>query len=473
MISIRFKDNIIKEYSIDKLKEIPFFKGLIESCIKINNVLQFNEFDSEIINNFICEREKINFDKYKFDDLFHAKEFLMLYNEPQTQVQFTEQLKHLLLNDINRIDLNNLQNYIYDDDEYLLSDVINEKPELIQLYPYVTSLRYINKNLDLTKFNNLNTLIYYQNIKIKTFVVFDNLKALKELYCVGCENLEDGCFDIFTSLEKLSCGYCYKLKKPFNNNLKNLKELNCSKCENLKDECFDMFISLEKLTCGYCCKLKKPFNNNLKNLKYLDCSSCYNLKDECFDCFYQLRTLYCSFNRKLKNPFNINLKNLEELDCSYCDGVENNCFDIFNNLKILCCNGCYKFKNPFNENLKTLKILHCAYCCNLNDKCFDSFKNLEILFCENCKQLKKPFNANLKSLIRLCCCECHNLEDGCFGAINVVDSLKIGKADLDVLKNLTVLYCSGCKKIKRPFNNLKNLKELYCSDCIHCRGRLC
>ena len=31
MISIKFKDSIIKEYPIDKLKEIPFFKSLIES----------------------------------------------------------------------------------------------------------------------------------------------------------------------------------------------------------------------------------------------------------------------------------------------------------------------------------------------------------------------------------------------------------------------------------------------------------
>ena len=358
MYSIKFRDNIIIQYPDNILKEIPFFKGLIESCVEINDIIPFNEFDSDIINDFICNNETVNFSKYNFDDLFHAKEFLMLYNKPHIQTQFTNQLKKLLLNDINKINLDRLEIYIRNEDKYFLSNIVNRKPELTQLYPYVTSLKYINKNIDLTKFNNLIMLICQYNENIKTFRMFDNLKNLKILHCYNCINLEDGCFDIFINLEELMCDFCYKLKRPFNN-LKNLKKLYCIGCINLEDGCFDALTNLEKLNCKQCDKLKRPFDN-LKNLKKLHCGS---------------------FN--LTNKF---------------VGLENECFSKLTNLKELVCYDCVQFKQPFN-NLEKLKKLRCYNCKSLVDDCFNMLKNLNFLVCHECGN--KSFNVISKNIKRL------------------------------------------------------------------------
>ena len=472
LISIKFKDKIIKEYTINKLKEIPFFKSLIESRNQINDIIQFNEFNSDIIDDFICNNETINFGKYNFDDLFHAKEFLMLYNSSQIREQFTNQLKNLLLNDIGKINLDNLENYIHSENEYMLSDIINEKPELIQLYPYITSLKCINKNIDLTKFNNLIRLSYYDK-DIKTFSSFYNLKTVKELDCSYCFSLEDGCFDTFINLEKLNCKYCEELINPFGN-LKKLKFLNCEGCSRLEGNCFNKdlnnlrylncrccnnlqdgfnaLINLEKLDCCFCEGLKNPFGN-LKSIKTLKCSYCVNLENECFnalinleelrcagcnnlkdDCFnslINLNILDCSECYSLRNPFNINLKNLKKLQC-VDNYFEDNCFNVFEHLEELNCMF-INFKNPFHENLKTLKKLDCSFCDELENEQAGVF-------------------IHLKNLKYLACINCINLEDGCF----------------DVFECLDMLNCNGCPKLKKPFNaNLKNLKKLYCYDCIN------
>ena len=474
MIRIKFNDNIINEYPIKVLKEIPFFKSLIESGVEINDIIPFSEFDSDIISDFIYNSKTVNFNKYKFDDLFHAKEFLMLYNKPHIQTQFTNQLKNLLLNDINKINLDRLEIYIRNEDKYILSDIINEKPDLIQLYPYVTSLRYTNKrNIDLTKFNNLNTLIDRCNDSLSgslfftTYRSFYNLKNLKELDCSDYDNLKDGCFDVFMNLEKLSCRYCPRLKKPFNN-LKNLKELDCSNCQNLENGCFDTLISLEtlkcenntlgddcfsKLTtlknlrCNNCKLLKSPFNN-LTNLKKLQCNDCTNLENNCFTTLTNLNILYCRDCHKLKNPFD-NLKNLEILDCS--NNYLDDCFDALDHLNTLDCSENRYLKNPFNGNLRNLKKLDCQHCGNLKDGVFDTLENLEELRCGCCK-LINPFNKNLKNLKILECSYCYELKDGCF----------------DIFEHLKELKCRDCSRFKKPFNiNLNNLEILNCDNCYN------
>ena len=109
MISIKFKDNIIKDYSINKLKEIPFFKSLIEDCNEINNIIPFDDFDSDVIDCLIYNVDCIDainyvdglkigeadldFDKYDFNELYRAKEFLELYHNPSIQKKFKNQLE--------------------------------------------------------------------------------------------------------------------------------------------------------------------------------------------------------------------------------------------------------------------------------------------------------------------------------------------------------------------------------------------
>ena len=420
MIRIKFKDNIIKEYSIDILKRIPFFKGLIESCNKIDDNVPFNDFNSGVIDHLIHNYKNINFDKYDFDELFYAKEFLMLYNKPQIQTQFTNQLKNLLLNDIDKINLDNLQNYIRCEDEYMMSDIVNKNPILLQLYPHVTSLRYANPNINLTRFNNLVKLIIPPEIEINTLTQFGNLKNLKELYCSGCFNLEDGCFDIFTNLDLLCCNDCDKLKRPFNN-LKNLKILFCRSCHNLEDGCFDTLTNLKKLDCTSCTELRYPFRSNLKYLNVLNCSDCINLRDGCFDVFVSLEKLMCSFCNRLENPFNKNLKNLKILCCQNCDNLKNRCFSKLTNLEKLNCKNCYRLKKPF-DNLINLKKLNCSGCSKLKD-CFDALINLKNLHCKKCFELRKPFD-NLKNLKKLV-----YMENGEFKP-NLFDNLDLNFIDI-------------------------------------------
>ena len=370
MISIKFKDNIIKEYSIDKLSEIPFFKSLFESCNKINEHILFDNFNSDIIDHLIHNYRNINFYKYDFDDLFQAKEFLRLYEldelnksisndaiEHSIQYQFITDLKFRLIS--NRINLKYLKQYLFYEHELFLSDIIRKYPRLTHLYPYVEYLEYRAgayntdpyhtdvTDLDLTKFTNLIALKILDN-KIKTFNSYGNLKNLKVLFCAGCNHLKDGCFDIFENLETLVCVLCHKLKT----------------------------------------------FPNLLNLKTLVCIGCYSLKDGCFDALINLEVLNCSANYDLKRPFNANLKNLKKLNCNYCYNLEDECFDVFMNLEELYCGGCKKLKNPFNENLETLKILNCLYCSNLENGCFDTLKNLEILESPWSGKLNRPFDRN-------------------------------------------------------------------------------
>ena len=465
MISIKFKDNIIKEYSIDKLNEIPFFKGLIESCNKIDDVIPFNDFDSDVIDHLIHNYKNINFDKYKFDDLFQAKEFLRLYELDKTKIQYTDSsiqyqfrinLIYLLVNTF-KINLNNLKRYLLDENEYFLSHIVSEHPKLTHLYSHIEHLVY-SKVINLTKFNNLVALNICDN-EIETFVLYGNLKNLKKLYCSNCVNLKDGCFDIFENLEELNCSDCRKLTKPFDN-LKNLRILKCASCE-LVDGCFDNLTNLVNLDCEWNYELKRPFNN-LINLKILECAVCTKLEDGCFDNLINLVNLVCDSNCELKKPFS-NLINLKILECSGCRKLEYGCFDNLINLIELHCKGCCilsgssflnslrksiineKLKSPF-DNLKNLKILYCDECGKLGNDCFDNLINLETLDCDHFVNLKTfPRLTNLKTLN---CNYCHNLEDGCF----------------DMLTNLELLNCSHCTDLKKPFNNLKNLKKLFCRD---------
>ena len=356
MKSIKFKDNIIRQYPINILKEIPFFKSLIESC---NDITLSVNFNCDIIDYLIYNYNNINFGRYDFDELFKAKEFLRLYEKSMfsltsgIQDQFTDQLRYLLLND--KINLNNLPKYTPHENAYFMSSIINEKPKLIQLYPYVTNLIYINEEIDLSKFNNLTKLTLSTYKTIKTFNTFNNLKNLKILNCARCDNLEDGCFDIFVNLEKLNCGYCSKLKNPFNINLKNLRKLYCQDCYNLEDRCFDVFTNLKTLYCSGCKKISNPFNNNLKNLKKLDCARCSNLKDGCFDMLLNLKQLSCNFCFNLKTLFN-NLINLKKLYCFACHKLEHGCLDKLTNLEELDCADC-NFIKISESNLKKLRRL--------------------------------------------------------------------------------------------------------------------
>lgn len=172
--------------------------------------------------------------------------------------------------------------YIYDKGLYFLSCIVHKKPELIQLYPYVEYLNYYrDSKIDLSKFDNLirlnirsysyeitKTNKITENLDINAFKIFSKLRNLKILECEYCD-IEDGFFDVFESLEELTIRWENKLNKPFNKNLKNLKKLTCIDCDNLNDECFDVFESLENLNCSHCRNLNRPFNNNLKTLKYL------------------------------------------------------------------------------------------------------------------------------------------------------------------------------------------------------------
>ena len=503
---IKFKDNITKEYSINKLKEIPFFKKLIEGDNKIDDIIQINDFNSDIMDHLIHNYKNINFDKYDFDDLFQAKQFLELDDLWDSEIQtyivrnlFSYRLADLLIK-TNKINLERLKQYLVCEHRYFLSTIIEKYPKLTYLYPYIEYLKYHNE-LDLTKFTNLIELKIVDS-EIKTFSSYDNLKNLKELCCTNCINLEDGCFNIFENLTHLYCNGCKKLTKPFDN-LKNLWLLHCRGC-NLEDGCFDNLTSLTILNCEFNYKLKKPFNKNLKSLKELSCAHNDNLQDGCFDELVNLVKLHCGkvynsdlkedihfVNKEFKNPFN-NLKNLEILKCDGCDNLEDGCFDSLMNLEYLSCKHCRKLKTfpdllnlralicngcsnledgcfdvftnlnslhcagveklkSFNINLKGLTRLNCDYCNNLEDGCFDMFTKLDVLSCACCKKLKSPFNKNLKDIRQLDCSACSNLEDGCF----------------DVFTNLSSLWCSYCKKLKRPFNeNLKiYLVELHCPEC--------
>lgn len=317
MISIKFRDNIIKTYPYDKLMHLPVFKNMIENFIDDGSVISIDHFDSDIIDHFICQQD-INFDKYDFDELFNAAGFLLCDIESVLE-QFMKQLKHLLLNDIDKVNLNNLHKYIFSNYKYLLSDVVNSKPDLVQLYPYVTHLRLIHSTdysgnqytVDLSKFNNLVELEIDNNMLV-TFETFHNLKNLKRLICNYCSSLNDGCFDIFENLEELYCRECFELKKPFNKNLKNLRKLHCIGCYHLEDGCFDALKNLKILDCGYCDRLEKPFDN-LINLKIMTCVCCENLRDGCFNMLTNLYALvYIKDHELLKRSKG--LTGIEELD---------------------------------------------------------------------------------------------------------------------------------------------------------------
>ena len=373
MLSIKFKDDIIKTYPTDKLMHIPLFKNMMENFKNDESIIPIDFLNSCIVDDLV-HHKFIKFDMYDFDELFQATEFLMLYEKKKIRKQMMDHLIYLLLNNIDKVNLDNLHKYIYDDYKYLLSDIINDKPELVELCPFVTHLNYSSKN-SLAKFNNLISLRIVHGT-IKTFSSFSNLKNLKMLCCMDCQQLEDGCFDIFENLEILDCFECYNLAKPFNKNLRNLKELYCDDCSNLEDGCFDTFESLEILSISHCVKLYQPFNINLKNLNVLRCACCNDLEDNCFDAFENLEELYCDGCGNLIKPFNANLKNLKILECEYCDNLEDGCFDVFETLEELDCGSCKKLNKPFNNNLENLKKLNCT---NLRDDTLAVFKNLEQL----------------------------------------------------------------------------------------------
>ena len=425
MISIKFKDNIIKEYPINKLKKIPYFKSLFEIYNRIDDIISLDNINSGIMDQLLigCANGYIDFYMYDFDELFEAKEYLMLNDNPFVQNQFSDWLKKSLRNDINRINLDKLSKYLYNDEKFL-STFINDNQDITELYPYITHLELTGKNIiipirdkkilspsicqmcniidfnriDLTRFKNLITLTI-QKQSIYTFKWYKNLKNIKKLYCDGCV-LVDGCFDIFTNLEELTCIGSEKLRKPFNANLKSLKMLNCDNCSHLENGCFDALTNLEVLHCrgsGWSNWNRRPFKqpfNNLKNLKALDCSN-IKLEDGCFDMLINLEILVCSSCEYLKNPFN-NLKNLRMLDCCNCTNLINDCFNVLTNLQRLACSGGDQLENPFN-NLINLEFLFCRYCYKLEDGCFDALINLEELNCVGCSKLKTPFN-NLKNL---------------------------------------------------------------------------
>ena len=285
-LSIKFKDESVKEYLYDELMHCPLFKRMIERMIKsdseaaslnatsggdalasLNNgfVFSIDRFNSDIIDHLIY-RTNINFDKYDFDELFNAAEFLKLHEIESVKKQFMKHLKHLLEKDINKVNLNNLRNYITSDYEYILSCVLNKCPKLFQLYPFVTQLIYNNNLIELDKFTNLVKLeIHFKGPE--TFKKFDNLKNLKVLVCSYNCALKDGCFDIFENLEELTCECCENLKKPFNENLKNLKSLRCGGCYNLEDGCFNIFENLEVFCCYGCKKIKNMSTINYKSWK--------------------------------------------------------------------------------------------------------------------------------------------------------------------------------------------------------------
>ena len=469
MISIKFKDNVVKQYSIDILKEIPFFKSLIESHDKIDNIVPFDNFNYDVIDHLINDYKNIKFHKYDFDELFEAKEYLALYDKPSVQKQFSSWLRYLLSKDINAINFDKLTRYLYDDNN-LFSEFINNNPQFIQLYPHITRLTCINKELDLTKFNNLVELTFCSPT-ISTFKIFNNLRNIKKLFCDGCENLEDGCFDIFENLEELHCYDCTKLRKPFNVNLKSLKILECGGCRKLENGCFHYLINLEKLICrsGNWDNSGYPYGddivfNNLKNLKILDCGNCTRLRDGCFDRLTNLEDLNCNNCKNLSDPFR-NLKSLKILYCYDCTFLNHNCFNAltnlqelvcFNcsnlgsfdnliNLKILRCSYCYNINVDSFATLTMLKELDCSHCFSLTDECFDTLINLEYLTCSCCSDLIIPFN-NLKNLKVLTCYNCYHLRTDCF----------------DTLTNLVELNCVCCDKLtSASFNNLKSLKYLY------------
>ena len=412
MQSFKFKDGIIRTYSKDQLMHIPLFKGMIENFKDDGSIIQIDSLNGDIVNDLI-RHKFIKINEYEFDELFCVIDFLML-NEKHVRTQIMGHLKYLLVNNINKINLNNLHKYIRGDDyKDLLSSIVNMKPKLIQLYPFVTHLNYFGysfNKIDLTKFDNLVSLQIKES-DIRTLDSFSNLKNLKKLYCVECYRLEDGCFDMFINLEILICSYCSKLKRPFNKNLESLKELLCEQCVELEDGCFNNFRNLEKLTILNSSNLCKPFSDNLKNLKILECRNCENLQNGCFDVFETLEELDCNNCIKLNKPFNNNLKNLKKLKCAGCINLENGCFDTFEKLEDLMCIRCSNLINPFNFNLKNLKKLNCVGCINLEDGCFDIFENLEELNCIYCDKLKGPFNKNLKNLRRLSCdlCDMSNI----------------------------------------------------------------
>lgn len=125
------------------------------------------------------------------------------------------------------------------------------------------------------------------------------------------------------------------------------------------------------------------------------------------------------------------------------------CFRKLVNLQNLRCDDCRNLKDSFFLNLINLKKLKCDRS-DLTDKALKNLKNLEILYCSGCKKITDKGICLLDKLIKLDCSLCQGITDE-----GIYKSKKLEELDCSFCENITNKGISG----------LEILKKLICVAC--------